>query len=56
MAKQWKPEAQNFQEFKKAIRDELDKKPAGTEWLVEIEVRKEGNPVHDYRIVLRQAP
>jgi hypothetical protein len=56
MAKQWQKEARDFQEFKRAIREELDKKPAGTEWIVEIEVKKQGNPVHDYRIVLRQAP
>jgi hypothetical protein len=53
VAKEWKPEASDFREFKKAINDELDKKSAGTEWAVEIEVKKKGNPVHEYRIVLR---
>jgi hypothetical protein len=54
MARGWKPEAGNFNDFKKAIKDALDEKPDGSEWRVEIEVKKKGNPVHEYRIVLRQ--
>ncbi len=52
MAKPFRPEAENFQKFKEAIRDELKDKDPGTEWAVRIEVKKVGNPIHEYRIVL----
>ena len=54
MAEDWKPEAENFNDFKNAIKEALRGKQDGSKWRVEIEVRKKGNPVHDYRIVLRQ--
>jgi hypothetical protein len=54
MAKDWKPEAGNFNDFKNAIKEALRDKQDGSEWRVEIEVKKKGNPVHEYRIVLRQ--
>ena len=47
----WKNEANDFEEFKDAIRevlrDEMD-----SVWRVEMEVRKSGNPIHQYRIIL----
>jgi hypothetical protein len=55
MAPSWKPEAQNFAQFKDAIREQLSTKPAGSEWTVHIQVRKAGNPIHEYRIVLQEA-
>lgn len=51
----WLGEAENFAAFKRAIREELDKKPAGSEWVVKIEVKKAGNPIHEYRVVLQPA-
>jgi hypothetical protein len=51
-AKSWRDEAKDFDEFKSAIRAELNKKPNDSEWIVNIEVKKRGNPVHDYRIFL----
>lgn len=48
----WKREAGNFDEFKDAIRELLDEESEGAERSVEIEVRKVGNPIHQYRIVL----
>lgn len=48
----WKGEARNFDEFKHAIRELLDEESEGAERSVEIEVRKVGNPIHQYRIVL----
>ena len=55
VAQGWKQEAQNFAQFKEAIREQLNTKPAGTEWTVQIEVKKQGNPIHEYRIVLSPA-
>jgi hypothetical protein len=48
-----RPEARDFNDFKNAIKEELRGKDDGSEWRVEIEVKKKGNPVHEYRIVLR---
>jgi hypothetical protein len=45
-------EAQNFNDFKDAIREVLNEQPSGSTWVVEMEVKKVGNPIHDYRIVL----
>jgi len=49
----WKDEARDFAAFKNAIREELNKKPAGSEWIVEIQVKKSGNPIHEFSIELR---
>lgn len=51
--KPWKKKARDFAEFQGAIEQELRSKPADSEWIVEIEVKKTGNPIHDYRIILR---
>lgn len=45
-------DARDFREFQKAIRDVLKEQPRDSTWVVEIEVKKVGNPIHDYRIVL----
>lgn len=51
----WKDEAQSFAEFKEAIREQLQRKPAGSAWTVQIQVRRVGNPIHEYRVVLQPA-
>ena len=38
---------------KDAINEVLQGESNGSEWKVEIQVKKKSNPVHDYRIVLR---
>jgi hypothetical protein len=48
----WHDEARNFQDYKEAIREILNDQPPGSAWAVEIEVRRSGNPIHQYRIVL----
>jgi hypothetical protein len=53
MSQNWHKEAKDFAEFQGAIKAELRAKPANSEWEVSIVVKKSGNPVHDYRIVLR---
>jgi hypothetical protein len=55
MAEHWRPEARDFNDFKQAIKEALDDKQQDSKWIVGIEVRKKGNPVHDYRIILRPA-
>lgn len=49
----WKGEARDFVAFKNAIKEELNKKPAGSEWIVELQVKKSGNPIHEFAIELR---
>jgi hypothetical protein len=50
----WRDGSQKgYDDFKDAIRDLLKDEPMDSEWAVEIEVKKRGNPIHDYRIVLR---
>lgn len=44
--------APSFAAFQKAIKDVLDEQAVGSEWVVEMEVRRRGNPIGDYRIVL----
>lgn len=51
--KPWKNKAKDFGEFQAAIEQELKSKPPDSEWIVEIEVKKIGNPIHGYRIVLK---
>ena len=48
----WKDEAESFAEYKDAIREVLKDEPEDSVWSVELEVRKSGNPIHQYRIVL----
>jgi hypothetical protein len=48
----WKNEAESFAEYKDAIREVLKDEPENSVWSVELEVRKSGNPIHQYRIVL----
>ena len=45
-------EARTFNDFKDAIREVLNEQAPGSIWVVEMEVKKVGNPLHDYRIVL----
>ena len=35
-----------------AIQEVLNEQAPGTTWIVEMEVKRIGNPLHDYRIVL----
>ena len=49
----WHGKARDFAELQRAIEAELRTKPDGSEWIVEIQVKKVGNPIHDYKIVLR---
>jgi hypothetical protein len=42
-----------YEDFKAAIKELLKDEDMDSEWTVGIEVKKKGNPVHDYRIVLR---
>jgi hypothetical protein len=51
--KKWRKEAGDFAAFKHAIKEELNTKPPNSEWVVEMEVKKSGNPIHEFRIVLR---
>ena len=44
--------ARDFQDFQNAVKEILNEQEQGSTWIVETEVRKVGNPVHDYRIVL----
>ena len=46
----WHPEDHKV---KDAINEVLQGESNGSEWKVEIQVKKKSNPVHDYRIVLR---
>lgn len=48
----WKEEAQDFEEYKDAIREVLRSEPHDSIWNVQVQVRKSGNPIHQYRIVL----
>ena len=49
----WQGEkAQSFQAYQRAIEELLNQQDAGTTWTVVVEVKKIGNPIHDYRIVL----
>jgi hypothetical protein len=48
----WKDEAESFAEYKEAIREVLNKEAQDSVWSVELEVRKSGNPIHQYRVVL----
>ncbi len=43
--------------FKEAVVAALADKPDGTTAVIEaIEVRKKGNPIHEYRVILRPNP
>ena len=44
--------AENFDAYQAAIRKVLNAQPPGSQWVVDVEVKRVGNPVHDYRIVL----
>ena len=48
----WKDEAEDFREYKDAIREVLRNEPHDSIWNVQVQVRKSGNPIHQYRIVL----
>lgn len=48
----WKDEARDFEEYKNAIRDVLKDEPHDSIWNVQVQVRKSGNPIHQYRIIL----
>ena len=48
----WKDEAESFSDYKEAIRELLDGEEENSVWSVEIEVRKVGNPIHQYRVIL----
>ena len=48
----WKDEAESFRDYKEAIRELLDGEEHNSIWNVEVQVRKSGNPIHQYRIVL----
>ena len=48
----WKDEAQDFEEYKDAIREVLRSEPHDSIWNVHVQVRKSGNPIHQYRIIL----
>ncbi|MBA2360684.1 MAG: hypothetical protein H0V79_07130 [Actinobacteria bacterium] len=45
--------SKGYDDFKDAIKKVLSDAPHDSEWTVGIEVKKRGNPVHDYRIVLQ---
>ena len=47
-----KGSAPNFRAYQDAIKEVLDQQDEGSTWVVEVEVKKVGNPIHDYRIVL----
>ncbi len=44
--------ADDFKDYQKAVREILHQQPEGSTWVVEMEVKRIGNPIHDYRIVL----
>jgi hypothetical protein len=48
----WKNEAEDFGEYKDAIREVLRDAPHDSIWNVQVQVRKSGNPIHQYRIIL----
>jgi hypothetical protein len=48
----WKNEAEDFGEYKDAIREVLRDEPHDSIWNVQVQVRKSGNPIHQYRIIL----
>jgi hypothetical protein len=49
----WKNnDASTFKEYQDAIKELLNQQPPGSTWMVEVEVKRVGNPIHDYRIVL----
>lgn len=52
---EWLDEARDFDEFKEAIRELLNKQRADSMWTAQLDVRKSGNPIHQYRIVLEPA-
>lgn len=41
-----------YDDLQEAIEQALHGEPRDSEWVVSIEVKKKGNPIHDYRIVL----
>jgi hypothetical protein len=49
----WQDEAPDFDAYKEAIREVLNKQEWDSIWTVELQVRRVGNPIHQYRIVLR---
>jgi hypothetical protein len=48
----WKPEADDFREYKEAIREVLQGEAHDSIWNVQVQVKKSGNPIHQYRIVI----
>lgn len=44
--------ARDFADFQEAVNDVLKQQDPGSTWIVKMEVKKIGNPIHDYRIVL----
>jgi Holliday junction resolvase RusA-like endonuclease len=48
----WKTKARDFEEYQKAISDLLNEQEDDSKWHLGIEVRKSGNPIHQYRVVL----
>lgn len=48
----WNGEARDFQDFQDAIRDVLKDEAPNSLWNVQIQVKKSGNPIHQYRIVI----
>lgn len=45
-------DADDFKDYQKAVKKILHEQPAGSTWIVGMEVKRIGNPIHDYRIVL----
>jgi hypothetical protein len=48
----WKTKARDFAEFQDAISELMNEQEEASEWRLGIELRKSGNPIHQYRIVL----
>lgn len=48
----WKDEAEDFKDYKDAIQEVLREEAPNSLWNVQVQVRKSGNPIHQYRIVL----
>ena len=48
----WRDEARDFEQFQDAIRAVLQGEEMDSIWNLEIQVRKAGNPIHQYRVVL----
>ena len=48
----WKTKARDFEEYQDAISDVLNQQEDNSEWRLSIELRKSGNPIHQYRVVL----